>query len=195
MALNARVRLLSAEGERDAPVSQFYTGSGGTILQPGEIIRSIVIPRTTEQALAARGITSRLCDVYTVAPRRAGCEPYATGAFALEFRDRRIVKAWIAYSGIADAPLRAREAEDFLVEKNWEESTLIETLQILNRSVEVSTSKTGGASPAYLKQLVGTLFQKFHHQHPRPDSLRPESQTATGEFTKFDEPFYQAPRP
>jgi len=190
MALNARIRLISADGERDAPVSQFYAGKGRTILQPGEIIRSILIPRTTEHALSTRGITSRLCDVYTVAPRRTGCEPYATGGFALELRDRRITKAWLAYSGIADAPVRAREAEDFLAGKNWDESTLIETLAILNRSVDVTAPAAGGASPGYLKQLVGTLFQKFYHQHPRPESVRPESLTATGEFAKLDEPFF-----
>ncbi len=194
MALNARVRLISADGERDAPVSQFYAGRGRTILQPGEIIRSILIPRATEHALSARGITSRLCDVYTVGPRRTGCEPYATGGFALELRDRRITKAWIAYSGIADAPVRAREAEDFLAGKNWEESTVIETLPILSRSVEVTMPGSAHAPAGYLKQLVGTLFQKFHHQHPRPDAVRPESLTATGEFARLDEAFFQTPR-
>lgn len=194
MALNARVRLISTDGERDAPVSQFYAGKGRTILQPDEIIRSVIIPRATDDALSTRGITSRLCDVYTVAPRRNGCEPYATGGFALELRDRRIVKAWVAYSGIADAPLRARAAEDFLTGKNWDEPTMIETLGVLNRSVEVTAPGTGGATPGYLKQLVGTLFQKFYHQHPRPDAIRPELQTATGEFARLDEPFFQAPR-
>lgn len=193
MALNARVRLLSIEGERDAPVSHFFAGNGRTILQKGELIRAIAIPRATESALAARGVTSRLCDVYSVGPRRSGCEPYATGAFGLELRDRKIAKAWIAYSGIADAPLRAREAEESLAGKTWGEKALIETLEILKRSVEV-TAPPGSADPGYLKQLVGTLLQKFHHQHPRPESVRPESSTATGEFARLDEPFYDAPR-
>lgn len=52
----------------------------------------------------------------------------------------------------------------------------------------------GGATPGYLKQLVGTLFQKFYHQHPRPDAVRPESLTATGEFAKLDEPFFNTSR-
>ena len=190
MALNARVKLLSEEGERDAPVSQFYAGNGRTILQPGEIISAVLIPRANEHALSLRGITSRLCDVYSVAPRRTGCEPYATGAFALEFRDRQIVKAWVAYSGISDAPVRSREAEDSLAGKPWSESTLIDTLAILNRTVDIDHPGGNGASPAYLKQLVGTLFQKFFHQHPKADRIQPESLTATGEFARLDEPFY-----
>lgn len=190
MALNARVILLSAEGERDAPLSQFYDAAGGTILHPQEVIRSVIIPRANESILSARGITSRLCDVYTVGPRRTSCEPYATGAFAVELRDRQIVKAWLAYSGIGDMPGRAREAEGFLSGKVWEEKTLIETLGILNRTVEVGTRSQSSVAPEYRKQLVGTLFQKFFYQHPRPDSVRPESLTATGEFARLDEPFF-----
>ncbi len=191
MALNARVRLLSAEGERDAAVSQFFVGNGRTILRDGELIRSLLIPRATETALAARGVTARLCDVYSVGPRRTGCQPYATGAFGLELRDRKIAKAWIAYSGIADAPVRAREAEEFLVGRLWGEKTLIETLAVLQRSVEVTRPADTAVDTGYLKQLVGTLFQKFYHQHPRPECARPESLTATGEFAKLDEPFYE----
>ena len=77
MALNARVTLLSEDGERDAPISKFYTEGGGTILTTDEVIRSIIIPRHTESTLSDRGITTRLCDTYTVAPRRTLCEPYA----------------------------------------------------------------------------------------------------------------------
>ena len=72
----------------------------------------------------------------------------------------------------------------------WEEKTLIETLGILNRTVEVGTRSQSSVAPEYRKQLVGTLFQKFFYQHPRPDSVRPESLTATGEFARLDEPFF-----
>lgn len=194
MALNARVILLSEDGERDAPVSQFYTANGGTILQPGELIRSILIPRVNETILSARGITSRLCDAYTVGPRRTFCEPYATGAFAIELRDRQISKAWLAYSGIGDTPARAREAEEFLAGKLWEEKTLIDTLAVLKRTIEAGSHPNSAAGADYRKQLVGTLFQKFFYQHPRPDSVRPESLTATGEFAKLDEPFFDVIR-
>lgn len=195
MALNARVRLLSADGERDAPISQFFLAKGRTILQAEELIRSITIPRATESALAARGLTSRICDLYVVGPRRTGCQPYATGAFALELNGRKIAKAWLAYSGLAEHPIRAREAEESLVGKVWGEKAVIETLPILQRSVEVLPPEGTSASPAYLKQLVGTLFQKFQHQHPRPESTRPEALTAAGEFGRLDESFYDPNRP
>lgn len=191
IALGARLHLITSESEREVGVFQFYSGHGRTILLPGELIRSIVIPRSTDTALAARGVTSRLCDVYIVGPRRTGCEAYATGAFAIELRDRVITKAWIAYSGISDAPVRAREAEESLVGKAWGEKAVIETLPILNRSIEIGAEAALRVDPGYLKQLVGTLFQKFYHQHPRPDSLRATGLTAIDEFTKFDHPFFE----
>ncbi len=195
MALNARVILISEGGERDAPISQFYTGKSTTLLRPDELIRGIVIPRTSETILSARGITSRLCDAYTVAPRRTFCEPYATGAFAIELRDKTITKAWLAYSGIADFPLRAREAEEFLTGRIWEEKSIIQTLPILNQCVEAGSSINPAAGPEYVKQLVGTLFQKFFYQHPLPGSIRPELLTATGEFARLDEAFFDIVRP
>ncbi len=193
IALGTRVRLINGDGEREVAVSQFYSGHGRTILLPGELIRSVVIPRSTEAALATRDLTSRLCDVYTVGPRRTGCEPYATGAFAIEMRDRTILKAWIAYSGISDAPVRAREAEESLIGKAWGEKAMIDTLPILNRSVEISAEAAMRVDPGYLKQLVGTLFQKFYHQHPRPETTRAIGLTAIDDFTTFDQPFYEVP--
>ena len=78
-ALNARVILLSENGERDAPISQFYDKNTGTILAQGEVIRSVIIPRYNDLTLADRGITSRLCDTYTSGRRRTLTKPYVRG--------------------------------------------------------------------------------------------------------------------
>jgi len=192
MALNARVILLSGEGERDAPISQFYLEEGGTLLQPGELIRGIVLPRTSESALAARGVTSMLADVYTVGARRNLCGRYFTAAFALELRDRTIVKARLAYGGAGPVPLRAREAEEFLVGRKWNERTLFESLPVLNRTVAIDLPGLAAEEMEYRKQLVVTLFQKFAAQHPRPESERASELTAVGEFAKLEHPYFEA---
>jgi len=192
MALNARVILLSEESERDAPIANFYTDGGGTILTPNEVIRSVIIPRYTDSSLSDRGITTRLCDTYTVAPRRTLCEPHATGGFAVELRDRKIAKAWIAYSGIDKNPVRAREAERHLAGKVWNEETVFAMLPILVESIEVTADRNEIADADYRKQLVVTLFQKFFFQHPTADSIQPETLAATGDFAKLDQPFFDA---
>jgi len=191
-ALNARVILISERGERDAPVSQFYDANTETIIAPGEVIRSIIIPRYNEMIMENRGITSRLCDTYTSGRRRTLTEPYVSAAFAFELRDRTIVKAWIAYSGIDDIPIRVREAEAFITGKPWKESTVFDTLPILNESVSIKAGSGNAEEAEYKKQLVGTLFQKFFYQHPQADKVQPEHLTATSEFAKLDEPFFDA---
>lgn len=193
MALNARVLLLSEDGERNAPISQFFEENGGTILSPGEVVRSVIIPRSTESALSARGVTASICDTYTVAPRRSLAEPYATAAFCIELRDRVIAKARLAYSGIGEAPLRAREVEEFLAGKVYQEKTIFEALPMLIETVEVS--EAGGDHAEYRKTLIATLLQKFFFQHPTPESIRAKELTASGDFAKLDHPFFDAVAP
>lgn len=191
MALQARVILLSEEGERDAPISNFYTDGGGTILNPNEVIKSIIIPRYSQPRLSDRGVTARLCNTYTVAPRRTLCQPYATGGFAVELRGKEVTKAWIAYSGIDQHPVRAREAEQFLTGKQWGEKTVFEMLPILVDTVKVTDHRNEIAEADYRKQLVVTLFQKFLFHHPTPENIRPETLTPNVDFAKLDQPFFE----
>src|SRR5262249_55894410 len=45
LALNARVVLASAKGERTLPIDEFFVAYRKTALQPGEILKSIIVPR------------------------------------------------------------------------------------------------------------------------------------------------------
>ncbi len=197
IALDARVMLLSDDGERDAPVSQFFEEDGKPILRPGEIIRSIIIPRSTESLLESRGMTSRICNVYTVSGRRNLAEPFITGAFAVELREKLVAKAWIAFSGISPAPFRIREVEETLAGKLWNEDNMFETLSLLHKATaklpELQPGKNQNREDQeYREQLVTTLFQKFFYQHPDAESVKPEKLTATGEFARLDHPFFDA---
>lgn len=44
MALEARVRLVSAKGERTLPIDEFLTDALSTALEPGEIVREVIVP-------------------------------------------------------------------------------------------------------------------------------------------------------
>lgn len=196
IALDARVMLLSDEGERDAPVSRFFEENGATILRPGEMIRSIVLPRATEALLESRGMTARICDVYTVAPRHNLAEPFLTGAFALELREKLVARAWLAFSGISRSPFRVREAEETIAGKPWNEDTMLKILPLLHRaaaelqdSPEDNRNKQGKLRQAYRKQLITTFFQKFFYQHPDPESIKPENHLGS---TQLDQPFFDA---
>ena len=47
LALDAEVRLVSAEGERVIPLAEFHTGFMATVLEPGEILSEIRVPMPT----------------------------------------------------------------------------------------------------------------------------------------------------
>ncbi|MDF1753509.1 MAG: FAD binding domain-containing protein [Verrucomicrobiales bacterium] len=192
IAMDARVLLLSADGERDAPIFHFFEGKGKTILREGEVIRCILIPRANDSALASRGMTTRLCDTYTVGPRRSLCDPFLTAAFAVELREKTVAKAWIAFSGVANKPIRARQTEASLAGKVWHEETVFASLNTLFQEIQITKKDVGYANADYRKQLVMTLFQKFFYQHPTPRDVKPIEQGITQEFSLHDQPFFDS---
>src|SRR5262249_34909859 len=66
LALDAEVELASGEGQRRLPLADFFVGYRKTVLRPGEIMRTIAIPR---EQLADQGLR-RLCQFYKVSRRR-----------------------------------------------------------------------------------------------------------------------------
>lgn len=183
MALDSRVVLSGLEGEREAPLSGFFETDRRTMLRPGEILRSILIPRFTKELLEARGCTVRWADYYKVAARRQNLPGVVSAAFAIELDPKKTIrKAWLAYSGVGDRPIRARQTEAALVGKPWDESTLVATLRPLDQ--EISAIGDDLASREYRRQLVVTLLQKFFYQHPHQDQEAPVELGATAEFLR-----------
>ena len=168
MAMDASVRLASIDAERDVPVASFYEAPGKTTMRPGELIRSIIVPRATSVSLQKRGIARRLTDSYKVARRRQLARSILTAGFCIDVDAEGVIQhAILAYSGIGDRPLRARETEQNLCGKVWDERTVIGALQTLDKEIEV-TLDDELAGRAYRRQVVITLFQKFFYQHSLP---------------------------
>lgn len=168
MAMDASVRLASIDAERDVPVASFYAGPGKTTLRDGELIRSIIVPRATKAGLKKRGASRRLSDAYKVSRRRHLARAILTAGFCIELDADGVVNhAVLAYSGVCDRPVRARETEKDLCGKTWDERTVIGALQALDKEIEVSRDDEL-AGRAYRRQVVITLFQKFFYQHAQP---------------------------
>ncbi len=173
MALNARVSCSRPPGSGTPRSSQFFTGGGRTILQEGELIRTIVIPRATETALSARGVTSRLCDVYRWDPGAPGASPMPRAPSDWNCATARSPRLGSPTRGSPTRRSGHARRRSFSSARSGGEKALIETLGVLNRSVDVATPPGSGTDAGYLKQLVGTLFQKFYHQHPAPRARGP----------------------
>ncbi len=107
IALDAVVRLRSAQGERTVPLPEFYVAYGTdpakeNVLAPGELITAVDLPATPWFARSH----------YFKARERASYEfALSSAAVALDVRDGVVRDCRIALGGVATKPWRARAAE------------------------------------------------------------------------------------
>lgn len=190
MAMDATVRAVSVDGEREIPVARFFEGNGRTNLRPGEFVADVIVPKFTAAVLKTRGAALRMCDTYQAASRRTLTPDGLSAGFAVELDgNSRITQAFLAYAGVADRPVRAREAEKALVGKSWSEETVIGILGRLNQEIDTALSPAAQASRTallerereYRRQLVITLLQKFFYQYPQP-STAPANLGVIGDY-------------
>ncbi len=140
LALDAEVRIASQSGERIVPLSDFFKGYRQTALGPGEILRSIRIPKPfPERARFYKAAKRSLDDISTV----AACFALSRG------------KARLAYGGVAAVPLRARQAEQLLQES--------ESLERVTASLRDTLHPIGDhrGSAEYRLALAQGLLHKF----------------------------------
>jgi xanthine dehydrogenase molybdopterin binding subunit/xanthine dehydrogenase small subunit len=166
LALGAKVVLASLEGdgggqtvvERTLPIEDFFVAYRKTALGPGEILKTIIVPRGT----TGPGL-NRKCHWYKVSRRREMDISTVAGCFAIEIDARGgIHQARLAYGGVGPLPLRARNAEAFLIGKTWTRQTLTEVLPILSKEFTPISDVRGDV--AYRRALITTLFQKFFEE-------------------------------
>ncbi|MEY2563152.1 MAG: xanthine dehydrogenase large subunit [Verrucomicrobiota bacterium] len=153
LALEAKVVLASAEGERVLPLDEFFVAYRKTALQPGEILKAVIVPRPNA------GVQSRR-KFYKVSKRREMDISTVAACFAVESAgDGRITKVRLAYGGVAALPVRAKATEAALIGKRWSESTCEEVLPILAREFTPISDVRGSAK--YRQQLIANLLRKF----------------------------------
>jgi xanthine dehydrogenase YagS FAD-binding subunit len=110
VALDARVRVLGASGERTLPFTELHRLPGehpdrDTVLDHGELITEITLPATPwAHRSAYRKVRDRASYAFAL----------VSVAAALSFSDGRIDDVRIALGGVAHQPWRARRAEDVL---------------------------------------------------------------------------------
>lgn len=107
LALEARVRLVSAQGTREVPLTAFFRGYYETALEPQELLAEVLVPP----------LPARTGYAYTkFLPRTA--DDYATVAVAalvtVTADGTACERARIALGAVASTPIRAFEAERLL---------------------------------------------------------------------------------
>jgi carbon-monoxide dehydrogenase medium subunit len=106
LALGAEVELLSEQGARHVPLTEFFRGVGETVLKPQELLASIRFPLATAGTSGA---------YRKLALRKASAISVVSAAVTLTLDgEGRSIAARIALGAVAPTPVRAREAEEAL---------------------------------------------------------------------------------
>ena len=156
LALDASVVLAKKGGTRTVPLADFFLAYRKTVLEPSEIVQSVVLPRNVAKTAGAK----RLMDSFKVSKRRELDISIAAAAFVVELdSDGAVAYARLAYGGVAATPARAKKAEAFLVGKAWNENTMRAAQDVLASEFAPIDDHRSGA--AFRRELVTSLFEKF----------------------------------
>ena len=149
LALEAVVVLTGAEGDREVPLAEYFTGYRETALRPGELIRCVRIPQPQPALTAFHKISKRTYD---------DISSVAVG-FGLDVADGTVTRARIGLGGIAATPIRARATEAALEGLPWSAETIEAASQVL--SGEGTPLDDHRSSAAYRSAMLGNTLRKL----------------------------------
>ncbi|KRF14035.1 molybdopterin dehydrogenase [Nocardioides sp. Soil797] len=146
-ALDASVVVLGPEGERRIALDDLHRlpdddPSIDTILEPGELITSVELPRT---AVAAQSTYRKVRD------RASFAFALVSVAAALQVEGGRVSDVRIAWGGVAHKPWRARRAEDWLRGRAITEQTIRAAV-----AEELTAARTNAQSVYKVPMLTNT---------------------------------------
>jgi xanthine dehydrogenase small subunit len=148
MALEAGVVLTSAIGDREVPISDYFTGYRETLRRDDELIRAVRVPLPTAGITAFHKIAKRhFDDISSVAI-----------GFAIELIEGTVKSARIGLGGVAATPVRALATEAALEGRPWEERTVREAAAVMRG--EGTPMDDHRASAAYRSAMLGTALLK-----------------------------------
>ena len=150
LVLGAQVVVASTHGERTIPLETFFQGPGRTALQPGELLKEIVVPKPAPHSgsFYLRHIARARMDIAVVGV-----------AAAVTLRaDGTIVAARVALGAVAPVPLRATAAEMLLLGHRVTDKLLQEAGAMAAQ--EAKPVDDLRASADYRRHLVNILTQR-----------------------------------
>ncbi|MFB6805281.1 xanthine dehydrogenase small subunit [Streptomyces sp. NPDC056387] len=152
LALEASVVLADVDGEREVPLSDYFTGYRQSVRRPGELIRAVRIPLPLSPVTAFHKIAKRrFDDISSVAV-----------AFALDIEDGAVRKARIGLGGVAATPIRALATEAALEGRPWAAETVEAAARVLR--AQGTPMDDHRASAGYRSAMLGQSLLKLYAQ-------------------------------
>ncbi|MEO8282759.1 MAG: FAD binding domain-containing protein [Pseudarthrobacter sp.] len=153
LALDARVVLTSTGGEREVPLSEYYTGYRQSVRKPGELLRAVRIPLPLTENAA----------FYKIAKRRFDDISSVSVAIALQVADGTVASVRIGLGGVAATPIRATATEEALMGRPWTAATMTAAAAVM--AGEGTPIDDMRASALYRSAMLRQALLKFHAEH------------------------------
>ena len=116
IALDATLLLRRGDQMRELPLEDFFIDYGKQDLQAGEFVEAITVPREPGEPDRLR--------VYKLSKRFDQDISAVLGAFNIAVEGGKVIRARIAYGGMAGIPKRARAMEQALMGQPWTRDTV-----------------------------------------------------------------------
>lgn len=151
LSYGGKVVISGPDGRRELAAENFFVGPGQTVLNKGEILVEIAIPMPPSHSGAAylRFIPREEMDIAVA----------GVGSFVQFSADgHRCEQARITLAAVAPTPVRAREAEEFLVGKAPDQPTFTQAGELAARAANPISDVRGSA--AYRIELIKVLTRR-----------------------------------
>ncbi|MFD5885754.1 xanthine dehydrogenase small subunit [Streptomyces sp. NPDC060334] len=150
LALDASLVLAGADGEREVPLADYFTGYRRSVRRPDELIRAVRIPLPL----------SRVTAFHKIAKRRFDDISSVAVAFALDIEGGIVRKARIGLGGVAATPIRALATEAALEGRPW----VAETVEAASRVLRAQGTPMDDhrASAGYRSAMLGQSLLKLY---------------------------------
>jgi xanthine dehydrogenase small subunit len=150
LVLNSELTLASMRGTRRIPLRDFYLGYRKTLLEPDELITSVLtpLPQAGEQV-----------KLYKISKRRDMDISTLTFAIWIKAASQTIEDCRIAVGGVGPTVTRLVKAEGMLRDQSWSEAAFRAAGRVAKSEVTPWTDVRGSAD--YRLQLTENLLIKF----------------------------------
>ena len=152
LALDASVILASRAGEREVPLTEYFTGYRQSVKKPGELLRAVRIPLPLAENTA----------FYKISKRRFDDISSVAVAIAMRLDGGTVASVRIGLGGVAATPIRARATEDSLTGQPWTHETAKEAADTI--AAEGTPIDDLRASARYRSAMLQQLLLKFYAQ-------------------------------
>ncbi len=141
LVLNASLKLVSREGEREIPITEFFLGPRKTALKSNELLKEIVIPY--EPGCGSSFIKLGRRNSFTLS--------VVAVATLVKVEENKFKDVRIALNSVAPIPVRAREAEKYLKGKEVSLSNIVGAAKLVLH--DISPISDVRASAEYRKEM------------------------------------------